>query len=489
MRLHPAFMLTISLLLAGTALADDDFDASQKRSFRKFVYGREVISTLDPSAYAAFRETFDWFGMDERTGAAWDPAQGGKNVRDWCASAVRDMQEQLGRTDDRDEARMTLEAAKDRCAQVYDYRLEVRRGSLDEDGHFVAGSCKGVTSRDGTPGYSCAVKAVLRIRHFDVAFKNARGGIEASWRLDRDWLEDQRVKGTSRQEPGEVEFTEVSSSQAFVTDKRGPSATRDVAERDAANTTGAFLYRKVLNIEEFRQAAPLAYVKKGRAGFCLGSDQIYMDMPFVVFAHTADGEKKRRGFVKVREVADGCAMTTALRKRQKAGEEIDIGTSEVQIILGRAKLQPAMQAQRLPDMGLNVGASVGGSLGGISGVSLDVVAEQNLARWTHVSELHAVTRVGAVMGGGTNFVNVDLGVRKRGYLGPMFLDAGGFVHYAVDPDTEVNYFGGRIEVGLGAQISPRILLHVPLAFVGQAAEDGSGGQIAGDLHLEFLYTF
>ncbi|MFM2163487.1 MAG: hypothetical protein RLZZ383_2999 [Pseudomonadota bacterium] len=483
-----AVLLPLSAALAATALADDAPDASQTRSFRKLVYGRDVVSTLEPEDYAAFRAGFDWFGMDERTGGSWDPLQAGKNVQAWCEAATRDMQEQLGRTDERDEAQMTLDAAQTRCAQAYDYSLDVRIGQLTDEGQFIQGGCKGVSTKDGTPGYECAVQAYVRIRHFDVAFENVKGNVRGSWSVDQAWLASDRVKGAFAREPGEISFRVVNTGTAFINRYRGPDETRDVAEREAANSAGRFLYRKVLNIEEFRQGAPLQYVRGGRAGVCLGGDQVYKDMPFVVYSETTDGQKKRKGFIKVRKIADGCEMTTELREREQAGETIDLGPSTTQIVLGRAKLQPAMKAERLPDMGLNVGLSLGlGSDSQFFGFSGHLVAEQNLARWTGVSELHAVLRAGAVLAGST-LVTADLGIRKRGYLGPLFLEAGAFFSYANDVNYGINYYGGRGEVGIGGQISPRVLLHVPLSFIGQASDYGTP-RLAPEAEIELLYTF
>jgi hypothetical protein len=488
MRPHSLLILPVSLLLAGSALADDTPEASQTRSFRKLVYGREVISTLDADDYAAFRSGFDWFGMDERTGGSWDPLAAGKNVQAWCEAATRDMQEQRGRTDERDEAEMTLDAAKERCAQAYDYRLDVRLGQVTDLGDFIEGSCKSVSTKDGTPGYECAVQATVRIRHYGVDFQNTQGGVRASWGLDGAWLAGTKVKGAFARDGGEIGFQVVNLGTAFISQYRGPQETRDVAEADAAYSAGRFLYRKVLNIEEFRQGAPLEFVRGGRAGVCLGGDQVYKDMPFVVFSETTDGKKKRKGFVKIRKVADGCEMTTALKEQQAAGATLELGPSETQIILGRAKLQPAMKAERLPDMGLNVGASLGlGSDGGYFGFSGHLVAEQNLARWTNVSELHAVVRAGVVVSGSI-LAAADLGVRKRGYLGPMFLEAGAFFSYARDVAYEENYFGGRAEVGIGGQVSPRVLLHVPIAFIGQVSDYGTV-RLAPEAQIELLYTF
>ena len=483
-----SLLLPLGAAMALSAHAEDVNDETQARSFRKLVYGREVVSTLDKEDYAAFRAGFDWFGMDERTGSSWDPLQAGKNVQAWCVAATRDMQEQLGRTDDRDEAQMTAEAAAERCAQAYDYSLDVRLGQLTDEGQFIQGGCKGVSTKDGTPGYECAVQAFVRIHHFDVAAQAVKGTTRWSWSLDTDWLAGDKVKGVFAREPGEISFRVVNVGTAFINRYRGPEETRDVAEHDAAYSAGRFLYRKVLNIEEFRQGAPLQYVKGGRAGVCLGGDQVYKDMPFVVFSETTDGKKKRKGFVKIRKIADGCEMTTELRDREKAGEEIELGPSTTQIILGRAKLQPAMKAERLPDMGLNVGLSLGlGSDSQFFGFSGHLVAEQNLARWTGVSELHAVLRAGAVLAGST-LVTADLGVRKRGYLGPLFLEAGAFFSYANDVNYGINYYGGRGELGIGGQISPRVLLHVPISFIGQASDYGTP-RLAPEAELELLYTF
>jgi hypothetical protein len=353
---------------------------------------------------------------------------------------------------------MTADAVRIRCSQVYDYAINVSH------------SCESSTSDDGETFMSCTVSSELEWRHWTAGVWNGM----IMYSLDDTW-QDHGAHLIQVEGSGRVEVTgDVTAAIA-----------RGSALRIASHNSGANLMREMLDVPEFRVRAPLVRVDGRSAYTCLPDDQVYLDMPFLVTMPTVDGSFDV-GFIKVREMFQGCDDTPALAERRADGEEIILEPTRHQIIISRIaglrfdfpKVMQGMTAEQLPSRGVSVGVTAGGGAwGSIVGADqvmgharIGIAIETSLARRLNISELYAVSEVSLIIqgdfeGGGNERTLPIIGQQllKRAYLGRFFLDGAVGVSAAFSDfsnDKTPDIFGVVAELGLGFQASPRILYRI-----------------------------
>jgi hypothetical protein len=435
--------ITFALLVAATPAHAQEIDYSTQ-AFKNLALQRvsETHISLEGEARESFfeSEAFDLFGWDSESWSAQGP-----EIREWCQAAIGDSQVVLGETDRHGQGLMTAEAVSTRCSQVYDYALNVSH------------SCESSSNDKGQTFMSCTVSSELEWRHWVAGVAN--GSITFS--LDDTW-QDNGTHLIEVEGGGSVEIKgDVTAAIA-----------RRRALNNAAHNTGANLMREMLDVPEFRTRAPLVRVEAGSAYNCLSDSQVYLDMPFIVTIPTEDG-LETVGFVKVREMYQGCDETPSLAERRAEGEEIILEPTRNQIIIGGGDIMQGMTAEQLPSMGVSVG-SIGGATPyyeGESGARIGLVAEYSLARMSSISELHAVIKVGAHLAlqlpGAPMVIMTDYQLLKRQYFGRLFADgavgiSAGFSDFQNQKTPDI--YGGVLDVGVGMQVDPRILIRTEVGY-------------------------
>ena len=456
---------TLAITLPNAQAEESNSDYYSTQSHNKLILVQHHKQNFGKSGLRAYHDGFQPTGMDMK-GWKLNQRETQAKLNAWCEERTEEMQEIRDRRDQVGEADMTVAAIEERCSQVYIVDISSDLGHVNDERQWVSGRCESVVNNNtGDRGVSCNVRSEVRLKKLSAQVRDG----EVAFSVDDEWLGE-----------GEHMVKVRGVGSAAIDEETSSSEADELARQSAAEDAGARIERKLLKVKEFRQRAPIVGVDK-RVKSCLGQDQTYMDMPFRVLVNTPKGEK-RKGFVKMRKVSDGCTMTSRLKQRVADGEDVKIEAAEAQSIIGGRAIQQGMTLERLPDRGLNVivgggAASTAYGLGGGAGVAF----EYNLAKQTKISELHGVVGLDMPMNDGS--FEAYIGARKRGYVGRFFADAGVNVGYR--KSEEGSAVGGTPNVGLGMQLSPRLGLRSNL---GLDLMFGDIGTVGPDLQLQFIYT-
>ena len=409
------------------------------------------------------------------------------DVRDWaptaaqttafCKQGAADAAFKAGEFADKpDEGRLTMERVLKRCSEV------------GQEWFVARHSCAWNNSK---AEWDCAVALRVTIRKL-----KARAKADGTFDLVVDG--DFGDRGTRI----------ISSSGS------GSDRDQHKALMSAAAFTRLWAERDVRDVEMFQLRAPIDSSDGDSSRFCLGRDAVELDTPFYVLKPTATGTE-RAGFVKARQIYDGCSMTSELKAKEARGEKFVQLPLVAQNILGRKEIQPGMTAWEMPSVGLNFGGGFAtspyGAAGNLGGTlakygfvpAAAIVVEYDLARHTGVSELWIATEwrftvINALGGGDTKYfgIQADFGLFKRWYLmGPLFADLGAAASLSYAPQINGKYpyaVGGLGKLGLGLQLAGRWLARVNAGFryaynvVTQTAFDAEAGALLG---LDVLYSY
>ena len=443
-------------------------------------------TNMPPKVFKFLLESIEQSRFDIHT---WKPDS--QPTKTWCISAAEDAQIKAGDQTLKGQGRVSMDVLLKLCSGVATYAFTARH------------SCE----HPKKDTYECSVQVEIDVKKYK-AVDAGNGTIK--------FVEDQSF-GTRG-----VEHIE---AVGFLP---GLGAGSTIAEALVLPSFMAKLMaeRKVRDIPMFQLQAPIAEHRPLETFFCLGRDSVELDTPFHVLKRTADGVE-RVGFVKARELYDGCDDTPMVRQRAKEqGRELMIRPSLAQDILGTTDIMAGMTAHEMPSIGLNVGVTTGFSMlvNRALGGHVGVLAEYDLARHINVSEFYVTLGVWATLAnpGPVNdkiksalgvasgsskvatAIGGDAGVLKRFFVvGPLFFDIGaGFAWdaYAVAASDKgklvMGSVGVNIKGAIGFQVDPRILLRLVPGFhygyVTGKLEGGSntfiGNEVGGIVAIEGLYN-
>ena len=461
------------------APAFEKADVYATASERVLMLQGKLSSRLDVARLGKLYKGMGFGRFEQRTWAVGSP-----ELAAWCKRAAADMQVKRGDIDEETgEANLTMDAVLERCSEVYQHDLTVKHG------------CKRVAGRERTvngkkqktkPKMQCHVSVTLTFRRFAASYDeagNLRFAADKSYR-------PKTLKGSA-------------TRSDEIDDNTPPVKAKRNALSSAISGTSSSIQRRLLGMREFQNHAPLVRASKGTADFCLSRTTVSLDQPFHIVVKTKGGEK-RVGFVKAREIYDGCDMTPSLEEQRKKGRKVVIKPLRAETILGGSSVKRGMTAWEMATIGLNVGFAYGYSplYGGERVNSFGVDLELNTAPATGSSELHFFLHarlsgtddtedLDALFGkayplfdtsllpGSAAVIMAEMGLLKRYYGGPAFFEWGaGFASsfylldtYEVgDPDDPddvrlgIAGLGGKALVGVGLQLSPRWLFRVQGAY-------------------------
>ncbi|MBM4377613.1 MAG: hypothetical protein FJ095_21260 [Deltaproteobacteria bacterium] len=449
--------------------AADDMQSSFERPL--LIRVSATNSTNMPGeAFETVKAAVEQKRMDVRTFAV-----DSDETKAWCASSAKKAEENAGDTDAKGDAIGDLETLKKRCSAVFTHTLEASH------------SCKPAKNNS----FDCTVEVTITLTKY-----NAN-------------IVDGKVDGFSvDQKFGKGGSLTITSSGG------GNSKDQAAAIKAAAFTARLFAERKVRDVEYFQIKAPIQNVVDGYSEFCVGKDSLELDQPFYVLKLNDQGEKERTGWGKVREMKDGCVMTTELTEAEGNGQKIVLGPSRMVNLIGADNIKAGMTAWEMPSVGLNVGAQIGVSnpaaynrdseIEPVFGMAprFDLAVEYNLARHIGVSELHAAIHTGFTLQTNLfdidnkesfsfNVVPTDIGVTKRFQKRRFIFDVGAFVAYdrwLGEGQGEANAVGGAVKLGIGAQLSPRLIMRLGLGFRGLYNFDLLNPYMGPVGNLGFLYN-
>ena len=432
-------------------------------------------------------------------------------ARSWCGTATAEMQETRGAAavGQTGEA-LTTDAVQERCSQLLD--LEVGVAAVDD------AACQ--------QGDVCTVNVHLALRRFIVGFdpraSASDGHVSYVWRPDPAFGEG----GVhTYDEAITIIRPPVPSIRLF-----GNDLTRDFNAYGLAARGAALAAQRALQeVPQLQTRALVASVADGNARFCGSAADVVLDTPFYVRYQSADGPRDA-GFVVARDLSDGCSMTSSLQERETtSGRPADLRPSSAQMLLGTDAIRPGMTLWQMPSVGLNfvtaLGVApsimtglttIGGPVANFFQPTLTLGAEYNFGRYMGASETWLAFNVelGADLGyeNSTTFygstpvarpnlsfaVRPEVGVLKRFFTGGnFFAELGAYVHYSISAPLGAppgappgfNYglpmtAGGRLELGVGWQLSPTTQFRIDVGGRGGFAW-ASTGQLGAASGLEF----
>lgn len=490
----------------GEATTTGGFDEYSEQSFKALVLNRGVSSTLPAMLTQKIAGQMEEKRFDNRS---WSITE--SDVVDWCVEATGEAQIVRGDVDpETQQANITAEAVINRCSPVYEYTYGINHVCQKKS---YKKKKKTVTVAE------CTVTTELKLWRYLVQLTE-NGSPE--FYLDTKFKTD-----------GLHTIADSTTSSSEITSKNPFAAAKLSALSSATTVAGLAVKRKIRNVRDFQLHAPIVAKKSYNAMFCLGQDTVALDTPFNVVVNTPKGEKVV-GFVKAREIFDGCVETPKLAEESKK-RKINLRPLISQIIIGQSRIEPAMTAWELPAIGLNFGGGVAltPQYGGSYGAGVEFLGEYNFGAHIGISELHAFMRgrltfvtdtgdmqsafldaypgLGAELMDSALGMQVDLGALKRFYvMGPLFIDAGAGLAFSYYKLGEMNDYefglysiGGMGMGGLGWQIAPRWLCRVVAAYRIQMAKpsitdpDGESLSAEGDAGMDngflgtidLLYTF
>ncbi len=299
----------------------------------------------------------------------------------------------------------------------------------------------------------------------------------------------------------------------------GSDKDQHTALQSAAFFTRLWAERDVRDVEMFQLRAPVVANDSTWTRFCLGQDSVELDTPFYVLKPTEDGTE-RVGFVKARQLYDGCWLTSDLKAKQDKGQKVDLQPLVAENILGKDDIQAGMTAWEMPSVGLNLGVGLmtspfanGADIGGTFKHSFTpagaIDIEYDLARHTGISELWVWTQWRFTKSGALGDeidvhygakkqwnIQADFGLLKRWYAyGPLFFDVGGAVTLSYSPLFNYLYpygYGALAKLGMGFQLSGRFLMRLNAGFryaYALGTTDGAPHELGMMAGLDFFYTY
>jgi len=424
----------------------------------------------------AFQQVLKGVEQLRFTVAQWDVNS--QETMNWCLGATEEAQIKAGEVTTKGQGRVTVEAIKKRCSELVTHSFEASH------------ACVQKVDTKGRPFWECSVTASVTLKKYK-ATVDAEGKV--SFVIDPAFGDG----GTK---------TFSSAGTSLATDQIS-------AINGAAFTARLWLERKVRDIDYFQLRSPIVEHKKATSYFCLGKEIVELDTPFHVLMPTEEGVKKV-GFVKARELYDGCTLTPRLEEAQKKGEKVELRPSEAQDIIGSGKIQAGMTMWEMPSVGLNVGAGVATMPFDWPdlGPGFQIAVEYNLARHIGISEFHVASHLkfGVYPTTGQQFFRNkrapvfqgEWGFIKRWYVRRVFFDLGIFFAHSqalqkvITSSGEEEFewkpyaIGGTGQLSLGVQLSPRWIWRLT-----------GGGRIGTNLFdtapkdigivggMDFLYNF
>lgn len=393
-----------------------EVDASSVVSEKILLLREPPRTSLSAAEQAALEGQFDMRRFDLSLSTT-NPA--GPEVLAWCDEAVAASMKKIGMVDENGDPIITLEAKIARCSQVILWRIEAE----DE--------CNQYFDSDGDRKYRCQVRARADVRKYAAV---ADGGF--------------RLVADNAFGPGGRRVLSATGS--------GSGNSPGDARTSAATSAGRSLWLEILKLPPLQLRAPVEANRDGYTLSCLGRDTVSLDQPFLVLKAGTD---ERVGFVKARRIYDGCVAAT------DQVEGLELRPMEAQNILGGSSIRAGNTMRELPSIGLAVGGHAG-----VAPLRNEAIAptggvrvEQNLARVTGISELHAVALGRFAVSTQETYgsrAQVDIGLLKRWYLaGPLFFELAGMLTVTLwpfdDDDETLETFGVIGAGGLGLQVSPR----------------------------------
>jgi hypothetical protein len=490
----------------GSDRSETDPDPFANESFRPLILVRDASVEADDERRTAFFETLGlalrygvmpmapssegqrrWSGESlGMSREALDGVLGGSassreerrllsQVRAWCRASTAEMQQTRGEmsTDGSGGAMegMTASAIRERCSQLLDLELRVEAVN--------AGTC--------AQGDTCDVRYSMVVRRYLVSF-NDEG--EPVWSLDDAF-------GSRGATTSEATLSMVRPPVPAIGGLLPGVGAELNAYSLAVRGVALAAQRALQEIPQLQTRALVAAVEGGNVRFCGSRQDIVLDTPFYV-RYPTDAGVREAGFVVARDLSDGCTLTSSLQERETStGRAADIRPSLGQMIFGGGSVRPGMTLWQMPSVGLNLVFGVGTtpsyaldldlgelSIANLFAPAVSVGAEYNFGRYIGVSELYAVLNVQTavqpwngrltISGSGntlvlesfTLFIRPEIGILKRFFLGGnFFTEAGAYVSQStyVDlgglGDTPWGV-GGRLEVGLGFQLDPRMQFRI-----------------------------
>lgn len=482
----PGILATVFVcLMAGPAMAQDEeaeWDKYSVLTEKVLMLTGDIKSSIPAADLQALYAKME-IGRFNMTVKGSDPNSA--DVTAWCEKAVKDTQVLRDATDEYGEAEVTLKAKMERCSQVFRHALTVTHKC----------EIKRTKPKKGKPRVyaDCKVQGELAF----TKFKGDQTTGQFRYQVDTGF----GAKGTYK-------LKSKGSGQATISKKVTKAQAMARALTSAAKDTGFGFMKPIREIEAFQLHAPIIRVKKGQASACLGKDTVELDMPFHVVFQAGDKQKKK-GFVKAREIHDGCTMTPSMEAEAAKGKKYKIHPMAAQIILGGKKVRKGFTMWEMPTNYINFGGG-GGITGTANGIGVgsgsfrfwpvgELFSEQNLARKIGISEFYTTEFLrfsyipqgsagsfntkfedsfnnAFTYNGGWFMMQVDFGVLKRWFFGPFFVGLGAdlavsFYIGMADPSGNFSEYtpmvlgiGALGQVDLGFQLTPRFLLALRLGY-------------------------
>jgi hypothetical protein len=533
MRIGRLIQLTIGALfvlasaLPSLALAGDDGDSSMRgeesyRSFPQLMMRQSGTYTLPETVAAEFESNLQAaLGLWRYEIVEYGPDS--PDLLTWCNRITADLQTYRKELDgDTNEAELTIDAKEFQCSESYSYQVDVKH------------SCRTTgTAGDATRtrwAY-CKVDATIGFRKYRAKFDESApvigttteaaslvGGEAAGqeygrmmWAPQSDWGKGGSITIRAKDEQ-RVEVKP--GKQAESIDEALKWALVTVLSKAAGMLSGE---------PDLKPKAMVQGSKGSDVNLCLSKDIVKLDAPFLLY----DEKGRSVGFMKARDLHDGCELTPTLerdiknkrRKRikrrtrlkldplGKKGKAIDApiddndwdrGFMRGQLITGDAVNRFGMGhlAQEIPYSGYNMGA-YGGVLLNMSDEEADPVTtagltlESSLADAFQISEFYLYGHLGADLGESVGAA-VEAGLLKRSYLsGPLFVDvsagiAGGY--YTAGDGAALA--GAAANLGLGLALSPGFAIRVRAGYrggmlvgLGDEGESAMQHNVGGGLNL------
>ncbi len=473
------------VFLTVTAYAGNDeaqWDKYSKVSLKPALLTGRIQSDLPPGKLQLLYHKMDLLRFDIFKES--DPNT--PTLMQWCDNAVKDMQTIREETYEEGDVKMQLQARIERCSEVFRHDLSVQHQCVEKIGRDI------ITGQT-THYMSCRVWATLTF----VKFRGDQSTGTFRFVLDRNFGHG-----------GKVVLRSASVGTQTISNYVSKQKAADLALTEAVKGCGKHFMKAIREVKNFQIHAPIVRVHGWNAYSCLGKDTVELDMPFYV-VYLGGTKERRVGFIKAREIHDGCVATPGLKAKWAKGAKKDLGPMRAQVILGKSRISVGKTMWEMPTSYLNFGAgigvtSLGKGLGIVQKGALNIhpagsiVLGQDIARkvgspevyiteairFTYVDKKDAKTF-------NNNFKNsywtsgisldswfaiqADIGVLKRWFAGPFFFGLGGNLALSYylgigatvggqDKTPMVIGIGAGARMDLGFQLAPRALLALRLGY-------------------------
>jgi hypothetical protein len=440
-----------------------------------------------------------------------DHGPDGPEILDWCNKITSDLQTYRQETDaETNEADLTLESKEFQCSEAYSYILNVthtcRTTGTAGDATQTRRAICAVDAEIGFGKYQARFNAKAEVAGGNAASASLTGDdtptVERGrmvWSPQTDWGNKGTIKIHARDEqrmvikPGEE-------------DKALDEALEWALVTVLSKASG------LLNEEQDLKPKGMVQNAKGSdVELCLSKDIVKLDAPFALY----DDKGERAGYMKARDLHDGCMLTPSIERRVrdkrarriktrtrleldplgKKGKSIDADVDDEdwdqgamigQLITGDAMDRFGMGylAQELPYSGWTFGLYGGMIMGLDNGASIGpgggLGMEYSLASALDISEFHVYGQLGVAAFSGDMDLNLEAGVLKRWYVaGPFFIDAGAGIAAGYGLGSESVFAGAAANLGLGLTFSPGFGMRLKAGYragaaIGVGADGGVG---------------